>query len=129
MMTRDCELYYSCRLAYYLVSVMKKYLFNIRARAISSDSLPLFASVPHVLSRLLSPGYQRNIAITHRRMDSIDGPLPQTCAPVEYMPLEDMENPDQYCPGGYHPISIGDRLNGRYDIVHNLASARTRQLG
>ncbi|QKX53242.1 uncharacterized protein TRUGW13939_00318 [Talaromyces rugulosus] len=49
-------------------------------------------------------------------MDSID----KTYAPVEYMPLEDIERPERYRPGGYHPIAIGDRLSDRYDVVHKL---------
>ncbi|KAK1145750.1 hypothetical protein N8T08_003988 [Aspergillus melleus] len=36
------------------------------------------------------------------------------------MPLEDIEKPERYRPGGYHPLSVGDRLNGRYDVVHKL---------
>ncbi|KAH9988770.1 kinase-like domain-containing protein [Xylariaceae sp. FL0662B] len=34
--------------------------------------------------------------------------------------MEDMEELERYCPGGYHPILIGDRLNDRYQIVHKL---------
>ena len=31
------------------------------------------------------------------------------------------ENLDEYEPGGYHPIHLGDRLkDGRYEIVHKL---------
>ncbi|KAJ9487004.1 hypothetical protein VN97_g6322 [Penicillium thymicola] len=36
------------------------------------------------------------------------------------MPVEDIENPGRYRPGGYHPIAIGDRLSDRYDVVHKL---------
>jgi serine/threonine-protein kinase SRPK3 len=44
----------------------------------------------------------------------------ETCTPVEYMPPEDVEKPERYRPGGYHPIAIGDRLSDRYDVVHKL---------
>ncbi|KAL4885603.1 kinase-like domain-containing protein [Aspergillus karnatakaensis] len=41
-------------------------------------------------------------------------------APFEYLPPEDVEPPERYGPGGYHPISIGDRLSNRYNVVHKL---------
>ena len=34
---------------------------------------------------------------------------------------EEVENLEQYCPGGYHPVHISDEYsNGRYQIVHKL---------
>ncbi|KAI1080595.1 kinase-like domain-containing protein [Whalleya microplaca] len=36
------------------------------------------------------------------------------------MELEDVEPLEHYCPGGYHPILVGQRLNDRYRIVHKL---------
>lgn len=33
---------------------------------------------------------------------------------------EDVEDLDGYCVGGYHPVSLGDILNGRYEIIHKL---------
>lgn len=36
------------------------------------------------------------------------------------MPLEDIEKPERYRPGGYHPIAIRDRLSDRYDVVYKL---------
>ncbi|OJJ78262.1 hypothetical protein ASPBRDRAFT_111894 [Aspergillus brasiliensis CBS 101740] len=39
---------------------------------------------------------------------------------VEYMPIEDVERLERYRPGGYHPITIGELLHGRYRIVHKL---------
>ena len=31
------------------------------------------------------------------------------------------ENIERYCPGGYHPIHLNDRLNdGQYEILHKL---------
>lgn len=35
---------------------------------------------------------------------------------------EGMENILQYCEGGYHPIHIGDLLNGRFEVVNKLGS-------
>ncbi|EPS98286.1 hypothetical protein FOMPIDRAFT_130103 [Fomitopsis schrenkii] len=40
-----------------------------------------------------------------------------------YIPsrLDDIEDVERYCPGGFHPISIGDTFSqGRYRIVHKL---------
>ena len=101
---------------------MTKSLFNIRRQAILYGPRPPFVSA-HLtsFSRLIPPAYGRNIATTHGRMDTI-GPYatPKAGAPVEYMPLEDIEKPGRYRPGGYHPISVGDCLGGRYDVIHKL---------
>lgn len=77
-------------------------LFSIRRPTILSPCLASF-------QRLVLPVYGRNIATSHRKL-----------VPIEYMPSEEVEKPFRYRPGGYHPISIGDRLYGRYDIVHKL---------
>ncbi|PTU25132.1 hypothetical protein P175DRAFT_0429948, partial [Aspergillus ochraceoroseus IBT 24754] len=98
--------------------------FNIQRQGILSNLWPRFVTAPHltIVSSLISPVYGRNIATTYCRMDSIDPDAsPKPCAPVvEYMPLEDIEKPERYRPGGYHPISIGDRLSNRYTVVHKL---------
>lgn len=38
----------------------------------------------------------------------------------QYELVELVENLNNYQPGGYHPISIHDRLHGRYQVVHKL---------
>ena len=38
----------------------------------------------------------------------------------EYIPIEDVESMEMYRPGGYHRISIGDKLHARYRVVHKL---------
>ncbi|KAI0475497.1 kinase-like domain-containing protein [Xylariaceae sp. FL0804] len=39
---------------------------------------------------------------------------------------DDVEKPEDYGPGGFCPISIGDRLDGgRYEVVHKLGHGRT----
>ncbi|KAL3480486.1 kinase-like domain-containing protein [Aspergillus californicus] len=92
-------------------------LFSIRRRA----TLPTTAPHPTSFASLISPLYGRNIASTHCKMDSRPpSACPKPCASVEYMPLEDIESPARYRPGGYHPIAIGDSLSDRYDIVHKL---------
>ena len=37
-----------------------------------------------------------------------------------YMPIEGVESLEGYCTGGFHPITIGDHLHDRYQIVHKL---------
>lgn len=37
-----------------------------------------------------------------------------------YEPLEGVERLENYRPGGYHPIQIGDHLYGRYRVIHKL---------
>ncbi|KAJ5142661.1 kinase-like protein [Penicillium bovifimosum] len=39
---------------------------------------------------------------------------------VLYEPLEGIERFENYGPGGYHPIQIGDHFHGRYRVVHKL---------
>ena len=36
------------------------------------------------------------------------------------MPIEDVEMLERYRPGGYHPVTVGEQLGGRYFIVHKL---------
>jgi serine/threonine-protein kinase SRPK3 len=54
-----------------------------------------------------------------------------------YHPEADLENLEEYVPGGFHPISVGDTFcDGRYTVVHKLGFggystiwlARDRQL-
>lgn len=37
-----------------------------------------------------------------------------------YEPLEAVERLENYRPGGYHPVQIGDHFHGRYRVVHKL---------
>ncbi|XP_053325110.1 SRSF protein kinase 3-like [Spea bombifrons] len=30
------------------------------------------------------------------------------------------EDPAEYCPGGYHPVQIGEMLNRRYQVIHKV---------
>lgn len=39
---------------------------------------------------------------------------------VLYEPIEDVERMEYYQAGGYHPVTIGDRLNDRYRVIHKL---------
>ncbi|KAJ5146536.1 CMGC/SRPK protein kinase [Penicillium bovifimosum] len=51
------------------------------------------------------------------------GSGPSTTGPgkTQYSFIEFIEDLDNYCPGGYHPLTIGDALNGgRYQLVDKL---------
>ncbi|OBT77013.1 hypothetical protein VF21_02968 [Pseudogymnoascus sp. 05NY08] len=39
----------------------------------------------------------------------------------EYVYIEDVEPMGWYRPGGYHLVSIGDKLRGQYHVVHKLS--------
>ncbi|KAN0070215.1 Protein kinase-like domain containing protein [Elaphomyces granulatus] len=39
---------------------------------------------------------------------------------IVYRPIDDVESINMYRPGGYHPITIGDHLHDRYQIMHKL---------
>ena len=39
---------------------------------------------------------------------------------VFFHAIEDAESMGRYCPGGYHPVSIGDRWHDRYRVVDKL---------
>lgn len=47
-------------------------------------------------------------------------PSPTNALGIRYIPIEDAENLEQYCPEGYHPTSIGDHIHNRYDIIYKL---------
>ena len=44
----------------------------------------------------------------------------KTSGDVNFHAIDDVEEMGRYCIGGYHPVSIGDRLNDRYRVVHKL---------
>lgn len=42
------------------------------------------------------------------------------------MIMLDEENLCEYCPGGYHPVTLGDRFkDGRYEVLNKLGWGRT----
>ncbi|KAJ5165126.1 uncharacterized protein N7500_006956 [Penicillium coprophilum] len=60
----------------------------------------------------------------HRKLDSMSSTRPVTTMSkkhcVEYNWIEGVERLEEYQPGGYHPIMVGDVLHGRYKIVDKL---------
>ncbi|GFN20380.1 kinase-like protein [Aspergillus tubingensis] len=60
---------------------------------------------------------------TNRDTDASNASRTSTARPSkpQYRLIEDVEDPHRYCPGGYHPLEIGDDLNkGRYRLVDKL---------
>lgn len=52
---------------------------------------------------------------------SMDNPSPSILPEFTYHPEPDVENLEEYRPGGYHPAVIGDTFcSDRYTIVHKL---------
>ena len=46
---------------------------------------------------------------------------PEPLRPIYWLSRDDVEDPERYREGGYHPIHLGDELHrGRYQIVHKL---------
>lgn len=39
---------------------------------------------------------------------------------VFFHAIDGVEEMRRYCPGGYHPVSIGDKFNDQYRVVHKL---------
>ncbi|KAM5440949.1 hypothetical protein MferCBS31731_004088 [Microsporum ferrugineum] len=69
--------------------------------------------------RLLHASNRRLSTILHTR--KLSQTLYQRAADaVTYRWIEDVEELERYQPGGYHPVSIGDVLAGRYQIEHKL---------
>lgn len=54
------------------------------------------------------------------RLNSTVSPLKDTDYVMYSYLSDDIERPGRYCPGGYHPVVVGDTFNGRYHIVHKL---------
>lgn len=63
------------------------------------------------------------LSANERNQDSASKSCTSNIPPgkTQYRLIEDVEDLDRYCPGGYHPVRIGDKLHdGRYEIVDKL---------
>lgn len=58
--------------------------------------------------------------IPNSRLQSMSFSSTGSAPSFQYELIELVENLDNYQPGGYHPISIDDRLHNRYRVVHKL---------
>lgn len=101
-----------------IVTVRPSYLamskLRLRGLPVNSPRFPSVALRPN--SKLRFPARRKFSAVPAHQMESADA----GDAYFKYMPLEGVERLERYCPGGYHPIAIGDYLHGRYRIVHKL---------
>lgn len=71
------------------------------------------------LLRLVRSCPKRAQCILFRGM-AIDSSSSRTSGQIYYW-HEDSENLERYCPGGYHPIQLGDVFShGRYRVLHKL---------
>lgn len=54
-------------------------------------------------------------------MDHTDSSASSKWQPPLYAWNEDVESLEHYCPGGYHPVHLGDTFSaGRYEVIHKL---------
>jgi serine/threonine-protein kinase SRPK3 len=76
----------------------------------------------HILREIRMPllhHYQPRCALTITAFNSMKTHDDlNTC--LLYEPLEGVERLENYRPGAYHPIQIGDHFHGRYRVVHKL---------
>lgn len=63
--------------------------------------------------------HQLRSALTINAFSSV-APKDDISAQCLYEPLEGVERLENYRPGGYHVVQIGDRFHGRYRVVHKL---------
>ncbi|KAK6826749.1 hypothetical protein RU639_004558 [Aspergillus parasiticus] len=75
---------------------------------------------PHILSPVLREARMPHscaFAITAYKSTATNDDFQSE---ILYEPLEGVERLENYRPGGYHPIQIGDHLHNRYRIIHKL---------
>ncbi|KAJ8060102.1 hypothetical protein OCU04_011712 [Sclerotinia nivalis] len=46
--------------------------------------------------------------------------MPASPHPYQPSALDDIEELENFSPGGFHPIDIGDKIGGRYKVIHKL---------
>lgn len=68
----------------------------------------------------LRPQQQSFATLNRKTNHTVPSQSDATDVGFEYMPIEEVEKLERYCPGGYHPIVIADELHGRYRIVQKL---------
>lgn len=79
---------------------------------------------------MISPRTTKQSVFIHRRMNSTpslprmdhtDSSASSKWQPPLYAWNEDVESLEHYCPGGYHPVHLGDTFSaGRYEVIHKL---------
>ncbi|KAJ0162164.1 Serine/threonine-protein kinase SRPK [Colletotrichum tanaceti] len=91
----------------------------LSSRAVQVSSRPILP-----LPRVCSAGAPRPLrvirTIRSRLFRCHYSAMPAPAPPVEYGYVDGVEHLGDYGPGGYHPVHIDDRLDGRYRVVHKL---------
>lgn len=80
----------------------------------------MLTSLRHLRQDKPTPPILKTFHTSHprRKMDESSA-ASETAARYEY--IEDCERLERYCPGGFYPVKLGDRLcDGRYTILQNL---------
>ncbi|PWY94480.1 kinase-like protein [Aspergillus sclerotioniger CBS 115572] len=87
--------------------------------ALTIETLKHYRSNMRCSRRLLVYPYHSCRALSVTAFNSLSSDNNSTYLPL-YEPIEGVERLENYCPGGYHPIKIGDRFRARYQVVHKL---------
>ena len=56
----------------------------------------------------------------HRYEDQLGASMEQLTPRDFYLAGPEVESPDRYQPGGYHPVHLGDVYHQRYRVIHKL---------
>ncbi|PYI11614.1 kinase-like protein [Aspergillus sclerotiicarbonarius CBS 121057] len=84
-----------------------------------SRLLPHLIPIHRGTRKLLPHPFQARRALSTTAFKSTISSNDSTSHPL-YEPIEGVEIFENYRPGGYHPIKIGDRFRDRYRVVHKL---------
>ncbi|KAJ5850004.1 hypothetical protein N7455_009860 [Penicillium solitum] len=97
-------------------------LFSLAIRSLRPRGLCFRVHAP-VLRKMRMPLLHHNQprrAFTLTALTSTDTDYDDANNRFLYEPLEEVERFENYRPGGYHPIQIGDHFHRRYRVVHKL---------
>lgn len=97
-------------------------LFSLAIRSLRPHGLCFRVHAP-VLRKMRMPLLHHNqprCAFTLTALASTDTDYDDANNRFLYEPLEEVERFENYRPGGYHPIQIGDHFHHRYRVVHKL---------
>ena len=76
------------------------------------------AHLPATLKRFLQ--VEICLLFFHRYEDQLGASMEQLTPRDFYLAGPEVESPDRYQPGGYHPVHLGDVYHQRYRVIHKL---------